>query len=387
VPADVLRRTIALPTLAVGDTVRHAVRPPRGGEGVPAGALQAAVDWLCLTHDVTGRRGSSLGYHLLRGWLPAFPETTGYVIGTLLDHAARSHDESLVERARELGEWEVEVQNADGGVMQGALRSPPGRSIAFNTGMVVFGWLDLHAELETDLFLAAAVRAGSWLEETQRPDGTWQGDHEHHGIPHVYDARVAWALLRLAHATGEERFRETAVRHLDWVLSAQQPNGWFEWCVFRPGTLPNSHGLAYTTRGLLESGALLGDDRYTEAALRTAHALAGIYRLLGRLPATYDREWTPRARSVCVTGLAQNGSVWLRLFEETGDATLLRAGLQAVEQAAGLQVRGPWRATDGAVPGSFPLYGRYAPLQYPNWAAKFLADSLALRLRVIGNGR
>ena len=384
---ELLRRTIALPTLAVGDTVRGAFSPPRGGDGVPDGALQAAIDWLCLTHDVTGRRGSSLGYHLLRGWMPAFPETTGYIIGTLLEHATRTGDAALVERARELGDWEIEVQNPDGGVMQGALRTPPGRSIAFNTGMVIFGWLDLYEELRTERFLDAAARAGRWLEQAQSPDGTWQGDHEHHGIPHAYDARVAWALLRLAQVAGDERFRETAVRHLDWVLSVQQPNGWFEWCIFRPGTFPNSHGLAYTTRGLLESGALLGDERYTAAALRTAHALSGIYRQLGRLPATYDRDWTPRSRSVCVTGLAQNGGVWLRLYQETGDTTLRQAGLEAVEQAAGLQSRGSWQATDGAVPGSFPLYGRYAPLQYPNWAAKFLADSLALRLRVIGNGR
>ena len=354
---------------------------------MPDGALEAAIEWLCRTHDVTGRRGSSLGYHLLRGWMPAFPETTGYIIGTLLDHAARTGNESLVQRAREMGEWEVEVQNPDGGVMQGALQTPPGRSIAFNTGMVIFGWLDLYEQLGTELFLEAALRAGDWLERTQSPDGAWQGEHEHHEIPHAYDARVAWALARLALVAGDERYRETAVRHLDWVLSVQQPNGWFEWCVFRPGDFPNSHGLAYTTRGLLESGALLGDERYTDAALRTAHALSGLYRKLGRLPATYDREWTPRAHYVCVTGLAQSGGVWLRLYQQTGDPTLLQAGIQAVEQAAGLQSRGRWRATDGAVPGSFPLYGRYAPLQYPNWAAKFLADSLALRLRVIGNGR
>lgn len=386
-PADLLRRTIALPTLAVGDTVRDVLPSSRREGGVPDGALQAAVDWLCLTHDVTGRQGSSLGYHLLRGWLPAFPETTGYIIGTLLDHAARSGDSSLVERAREMGEWEIDVQNPDGGVMQGALRTPPGRSIAFNTGMVVFGWLDLYEHDGGERLLAAAVRAGDWLERTQTPQGTWEGDHEHHGIPHAYDARVAWALVRLAQVTGEERFRATAVRHLDWVLSVQQPNGWFDCCAFRPGDLPNSHGLAYTMRGLLESGALLEEPRYLEAALRTAHALAGIHRKLGRLPATYDRDWTPRARYVCVTGLAQNGGVWLRLHQRTGDDVLLQAGLAAIEQAAGFQSRGRWRATNGAVPGSFPLYGRYAPFQYPNWAAKFLADSLALRLRVIGNGR
>ena len=149
------------------------------------------------------------------------------------------------------------------------------------------------------------------------------------------------------------------------------------------GTLPNSHGLAYTTRGLLESGALLGDERYTEAALRTASVLSGIHRKLGRLPATYDRDWTSSPLRVR-DRLAQNGGVWLRLYQETGDAGLLQAGLSAVEQAAGLQSRGRGARRTGRVPGSFPLYGRYALLQYPNWATKFLADSLALRLRVIG---
>jgi len=30
----------------------------------------------------------------------------------------------------------------------------------------------------------------------------------------------------------------------------------------------------------------------------------------------------------------------------------------------------------GGIKGSYPIYGRYAPLQYPNWAAKFFVDAL-----------
>ena len=387
VALDLLRRSVALPYLAASDTVRGSRRPAPTATGVRDGALDAAIRWLCRTHDATGRRGSSKGFSLLRGWLPAYPETTGYVIGTLLEHAERSGDASLRDRARELGDWEIEVQNPDGGVMGDALRTPPARSVAFNTGMVVFGWLDLHEQLGDDRYLEAAARAGTWLADALGEDGTWSGEHEHHGIPHVYDARVDWALLLLAEATGEERFRRTAVRNLDWVLAAQRENGWFEHCNFRPGEPPNSHGLAYTMRGLLESGALLGDERYLRAALLTARAMLELHRRLGRLPATFERDWTPAARYVCVTGLAQTGGVWLRLYQETGDTAFLQAGLAAVEQAAAHQSRSRWRDIDGAVPGSFPIYGRYAPLQYPNWAAKFLADSLALRERVIGNGR
>jgi hypothetical protein len=30
----------------------------------------------------------------------------------------------------------------------------------------------------------------------------------------------------------------------------------------------------------------------------------------------------------------------------------------------------------GGIKGSLPIYGRYAPLQYPNWATKFFIDAL-----------
>ena len=109
---------------------------------------------------MTGRRGSALAYHMLRGWRPAFPETTGYIIGTLLEHAARTGDESLVTRAREMGDWEIEVQNPDGRVMTDAVKSPPGRSVAFNTGMVIFGWLDLHEKLGDERYLSGCSQGG-----------------------------------------------------------------------------------------------------------------------------------------------------------------------------------------------------------------------------------
>ena len=76
----------------------------------------------------------------------------------------------------------------------------------------------------------------------------------------------------------------------------------------------------------------------------------------------------------------QLGGVWLRLYQVTGDAALPERrpeGGRARGRAH--QERGRWPAIDGALAGSFPVWGRYAPLQYPNWATKFLADSLMLR--------
>ncbi len=363
--------------MTVRDTVRRRPGAP-GTDGIDAG-----VRWLCLTHDVTGRRGCSKGYSLLRGWFPAFPETTGYIIGTLLDYARRTGDSSCTDRALELGDWEVAVQCPDGGVMEGLLTAEPKPSTVFNTGMVIHGWLDLRDAVPRAEHLEAAVHAGNFLRSNQDDDGVWRGAVEYRGIPHTYCARVSWALLRLAEATGEQSYRAAARRQLDWVLRMQQQNGWFASCNFIPGRDPNTHGIAYTLRGLVESAALLDHEPYLAAARRTADALIERRQALGgRLPATFDARWKPSARYECLTGIAQLGGVWLRLFELTGERRYRAAGLAAVERAAAHQERSSWAPVDGALPGSFPVYGRYAPLQFPNWATKFLVDSLLLRERL-----
>ena len=371
-------------TRRFAELVARSARDTAGRRGTPRDdAIEAGIRWLCLTHDVTGRRGSSKGYSLLRGWFPAFPETTGYIIGTLLDYARRTGDTSYERRAIEMGDWEVEVQCADGGVMEGLLAADPKPSTVFNTGMVIHGWLDLQEPAPSDTRLAAAVRAGDFLLHHQDADGAWRGQAEYRGIPHTYCARVSWALVRLAETTGRDAYREAARRQLDWVLGMQQDNGWFAACNFKPGRDPNTHGIAYTLRGLLESAALLGHEPWLAAVRRTSDAL--IPRLEsggGRLPGTFDSAWAPTARYECLTGIAQLGGVWLRLHELTGEPRYRSAGIAAVERAAAGQARSGWAAIDGALPGSYPVYGRYAPLQFPNWATKFLVDSLLLRERV-----
>jgi uncharacterized protein YyaL (SSP411 family) len=286
-----------------------------------------------------------------------------------------------------MGDWELEVQGDDGGIMEGDVTQVPRRSIVFNTGMVLHGWLDLQEFTGDERYLEAARRAGDFLVEHQLEDGSWSGKATYAHIPHTYNSRVAWALVRLASAAGDDRYRATARRKLDWVVSRQRPNGWFDDCIFRPGMLPSTHSIAYTLRGLLESGLLLGEEGYLQAARAGSTALLDRLDARGRLPATYDCDWRPAARYECLTGTAQLGGVWLRLHQATGEARLRESGLAAIEVAAARQVRGGPPEVRGALAGSFPVFGRYAPLQYPNWAVKFLLDSLMLREAVLaGDG-
>jgi rhamnogalacturonyl hydrolase YesR len=386
-PSDALSRVAILTSRVAADTLRAATGGVRRHDTVWDDGLDEAIRWLCRSHDAVGRRGSSRGYSLVYGWAPAFPETTGYIIGTLLAYGLPRARTDLLARAREMAEWEIEVQGEDGGVMQGLITSTPKRTIAFNTGMVVHGWLDLHRSVGDEGSLEAAVRGGRFLSRHQDSDGAWRGEHAFHGIAHAYHSRVAWALLRLAEATGDTSFRDAAVRNLDWVLSLQRPNGWFDERIFVPGRLPNTHGIAYTLRGLLESYVLIADPRYLDAVRRTAGVLIEKLRAIGFLPAVWDSSWTPRVRYDCLTGTAQLGGIWLRLHQVTGEPAYLRAGLEAVEHAASHQLRTRSPQVRGALPGSFPVYGGYDPLTCPNWATKFLADSLMIRERVLTRRR
>lgn len=344
-----------------------------------ADPLRGAIDWLCLSHDVTGRRGSSKGYSLLRGWMPAYPETTGYILGTLLEYSERAGNRpDLVQRAREMGDWEVEVQEPDGGIMSGALSTVPRRSVVFNTGQVLHGWVDL-LERGHPGYDDAAGRAAGWLTEKARDDGTWRPEAEYEGLPHTYNARVAWAMLRYARLVGAADVEDAARRQLDWTASRQRPNGWFEDCVFKTGTSPSTHAIAYTLRGLLESHVMTGEGEWLSSVIRASEVLIRKLEVHDRLPATYLADWAPSASYSCLTGTVQLGGVWLRLYQVTGDPRWLNAGLKAIDQVVDRQERAPAAPFRGAIAGSFPIWGKYAPLQYPNWATKFFADALMIR--------
>jgi uncharacterized protein YyaL (SSP411 family) len=379
------RRFALLPAFATRDALRNSIeRYVAVVSNIAEGAVDEGARWLRLTHDVTSRRGCSRGYSLVFGWGLPFPETTGYIIGTMLRYAARTGLAEYAHRAKEMGDWEVDVQNPDGGVIEGVFTGRPKPATVFNTGMVIHGWLDLYEAQPSEEHIDAAVRAGLFLTRHQDEDGAWRGDVEYFRIPHTYCARVSWALTRLADVTGEASFRTAAMKQLNWVLSMQRENGWFDSCFFTPRKKPSTHSIGYTLRGLLESSILLDEPALLGAVVKTSEVLIRKLEVYGgRLPATFSGSWAPAASYECLTGTAQLGIVWLRLFQASGDARFLNAGLKAIDRAATHQSRSSFTPIRGALPGSFPIYGRYAPLLYPNWATKFLVDALLLREEVL----
>jgi len=345
--------------------------------------LRATIEWIKRAQDATQSGGVAHGYLVAcrpasrtRGWLAAYPETTGYIIPTVFDYAAAFGDADACRRAVAMADWELEVQMPSGAVRGGTVDQPATPAV-FNTGQVIFGWVRAARETADERYLRAAERAGRFLVEHQDADGVWRRGLSQYAKagPQTYNTRTAWALLELADATGDHAFREAGIRNVEAALARQLPNGWFGGNCLDNDEAPLTHTIAYAIRGILEAGHLLGSERYLVAARRAADAVRNKQRQDGSLAGRYDREWRPAVRWSCLTGNAQMAIIWLRLADVFDDGGYVGAAERSLQFLAGVQnLRARDGGVRGGVAGSFPIFGEYGRFEYLNWAAKFFID-------------
>ena len=342
--------------------------------------LEAGMRWLAAAQDAVDGGGVSAYFDLDAGtWAPPYPETTGYIIPTFFDYAdSRTDAAPYRERAVRMADWLLGVQLEDGAFPMGPLWPwLERRPLVFDTGQILFGLERTYRETGETRYKDAALAAARWLARTQESSGTWRR-HEFLEQEHAYNARTAWGLLMVAPLDASGLVEQAARRQLAWSLAEQTANGWFAHAGFRPEDEPLTHTLAYTIRGLLESGDRLGEPDWVAAAARAARALLACQARDGVLLGTYDAAWRSSASWSCLTGTAQMSLIWLRLFQMTGDRAFLDGALTANDFVTRAQSIAAPTSMAGGVAGSYPIHGEYHPFLYVNWAAKFLVDSLLL---------
>jgi uncharacterized protein YyaL (SSP411 family) len=340
-------------------------------------SMKSALGWLSHSQDRVGSGG--VGCYEFYRWTAGYPEVTGYIIPTLWDYSRALGRDDLAQRAVRMADWELGIQRPGGG-FEGGYQGDGQPDVVFNTAQVIRGLLRTAEETGEPRYLDAAVRAGDWIVANQDEDGSWTKAN-YKGMKRVYDSYVSAPLARLAEVTGQGSFAAAARRNCEFVLGCQRPNGWFELCDNNPrfNDAPLTHTLCYTVDGLLEAGAVLGEPRFVESATRAADAMLGIVERSPALPARLGASWEPRARYVCVTGVAQLGVILMRLHERSQEARYLGASSELASFLAGVQrMSDAGRDRRGALPGSYPLWGFYAPFKLPSWATKYHLDLLLL---------
>ena len=348
--------------------------------------LEKAMEWLSLAQDINRDGGVPIRYSLVpirnwhpAGWQPSYPETTGYIIPTFLNYSKFVKNDMYRHRAIRMAEWLVSIQKPDGSIKGGNVDSKSG-SLVFDTGQVILGLLAVYRSIEKDNYLSAAKKAGDWIVSVQGESGAWE-KYSFDSIPHAYYSRVSWALLELYQICQQEKYLFSARKNIEWVLSQQKSNGWFDCAGFalKNHKEPLTHTIAYTISGVLECGIILKDPKYISSAIASAHAISETIDARGYLPGTYNSEWKSSSKFSCLTGNAQLSIILLRTYEITKNPQFLYAARKINSYLKSVQrIDGKYPEINGAIPGSSPIWGKYEPYSYPNWATKFFADALML---------
>ena len=345
-------------------------------------SLSDAIKWLCYAQRKSNDAGFCT-YRIVEGWSSSYPETSGYIIPTLLEYAVKYKQDDIIKNSIDCADWLLSIQKTSGG-WQSMYVEDDRPEIVFNTGQVVRGMLAIYKHTDEKKYLDAAVKACNWLCNIQEEDGSWQ-KHAFMNTKRVYDSYVSEALLQLHAITNEEKYKQAAIKNLYWIVEKKQKsNGWFEDCdnTIKNNDKPILHTIAYTIDGLLDSGIYLNDDKLIGNAQKAADQLLYIFEKEG-LHGRYDKDWNGSQYMIC-TGCAQISIVWMKLYKKTNDKKYYNAaskmnGLLLFIQK---QNNSNEQNTNGALPGSFPIWGRYEPFAFPNWATKYYADALMLELEI-----
>ncbi len=328
----------------------------------------AALAWVRRSIAATDGRGSSHSWHPLFGWAKAYPETTGYLIETLLAYAEIKRDNSLRHLAFDCVKW-LETIQLPSGAFPGLLAGNTKPSV-FNTSQILFG-LTQYENLTT------VEKALSWLLSNLEPDGTWRSHAFVPGFVPSYYTRAVWGVLQANELLQKPRVEGLMRQSLHFYAQRFLPNGAVRDWGFRAGEAAFTHTLAYTLEGFWESALRLGEQEILEKVIASMERLlAEREGVNGRTAGRYDEQWKGDYSFVCVTGNCQLSILCHKIWAKTGALKFKAAANSFLSEIMGFQKLGANKNTFGALPGSAPFWGAYLPFRYPNWAAKFFLDAM-----------
>ncbi|WP_053334302.1 formyltransferase family protein [Gemmatimonas phototrophica] len=350
--------------------------------------MRAAAAWLERAQDATSDGGIVGRYSLRNGWSSSYPETTGYLVPTLLALATSLNAPRFVERAKRAIDFLLTVQLPSGAFPGGEVHENTSVPSVFNTGQILNGLQAWHAHSHDQRVLDAAIRAAEWLCTVQDTDGAWR-QHIYNGLVTTYTTHASCWLAEFGQYTAEPRYVRAAERHMDWALSHQDAEtGWIDLMGFSPddhrARQGVTHTIAYTLWGVLATAEVCGRTDAIAAVTKAAEGILRRVELSGTLPGILNRNWRKASDFTCLTGNAQMALIFLRLYSGDNDPRKLNVALRLIDAVCGAQQLDHGNpGVRGGIAGSFPVWGSYIYASLPNWAAKFFIDAVLMAERAL----
>lgn len=349
----------------------------------PDKGMSACLGWLRDSFEATGFQGSAHSYSPIFGWARAYPETTGYLIETLVKASRLEGEEDLEAYAESALHWLCNIQLPNGAFT--ALTVEHRTPSVFNTAQVLFGFayaLSTH-QLGTPearlRWVTAGARALRWLEEQLDDPVGWATGAYVPGHNPAYYTRALWGMLYMDAVLQRGgplsgRIEAALERYARRFNDHGAVDGWGFW----PDQPAHTHTIAYTLEGFWHTARLLNRGDIA------AQAESALLRLLrqrdqdGRTAGAYHADWRGVLHYRCVTGNLQLSLLAAQIGNLRSEAIWKAASVSLFEEVAHTQADTPWKGIRGGLPGSDPFWGPYLRLRFPNWAARYYAEAWML---------
>ncbi len=370
--------------------------------------IRLALDWWSVTHDALDGKGFPTKFNVLHsyGLGPSYPETTGYTLNTLLallrNRPFAFDEDRVATMTRNSYDWLASIQFENGAWTGGhAALHNYGKPSIFNTGQILLGMVDVYESLrdgtvkhaqfdgiDLDDLKDRCRRAAYFLKDQMQPDGTFATQYAYTDQPLTYYCRSMYGALNTGIVLGDQDLLQAIRPHYDWVASMQEPSGWInqwgfekDWAVM--------HRISYTLRGMLEAALHYQEERYFEVVTKGVDFLLAVdregFRYADLLPSYISRNGKFR-NEICPTGLSQLAIVLAKLPDQYQKPTYQHLLQNILSQTKHFQTRGFKNPMmNGALPGSFPLNGKYKSYDLLEWATKFFVDTILIKMGVSAN--
>ncbi len=342
-----------------------------GGKEKLSSALRSNLIWIYNSFKANKYLGSSASRNVLGQWAPPYPETTGYLIPTLLQGNRYFPLLGLSSLAQKQLHFFEKLRTQDGGYHS---NTESGKPIVFDVAQILLGHLTLVPYVDNpDELLQEIELTRDWLRDLLDDEGQFISHHYIEGYQPTYYSRIAWPLA-FAENVIDSKVSSRTKAMVEKILAQQNENYSFREWGFRKGEAAYTHTIAYTLRGLWEYSEIVNSRPIKKQVKATLKTLTTLIKSENKVAATYNEKWEGNYNYICAAGNAQLALLYLIVYERTGReaylepvATLLLPLLKGQRHLS---------LNKGAIPSSLPIWGDYQKMKFTNWTQKFFADAV-----------
>lgn len=325
----------------------------------------SAAKYSMVTHDFTQ------GYPMATAnWIPVlsrinqyYPEIYRKVFG-----------EGEIEK--ELVNWVLRTQRRDGTFPAGYgdyMNQPPK---VFNNGMIMHGLLDYYNVAGDQELIDACMKSAEWLMKVQSPDGSWRQFTVHQLSSNTVSGA---ALLRLADITGDNNYRTSGVRNIEFALGLQSDNGYFKGNGYDSGSSASTLTIAYAIGGLLEAAILDNNKEWQSAALKGIVPVLNNLGPNGFLAGELDEEFQSSSSFSCLPGNGLLAILSYKLASLTGNDELRIKADLLTDYLKKFQLKSAQKGVSGGISGSWPISGNYCSYEITSWGVRYFLEAVMIQ--------